>query len=130
MRILPDDVIALVPRGRAHAECALVHVLGVSLTVQERVDGAPAHGCGLETSRQKTAISGRNMDGVPDPVMASVEREGCCRPCTAVELMIGGLSVPADEKTALWLLAWSRQPYHLQRQMALETLEYLRRPSP
>ena len=107
LRLLPGDVIALVRGGRAHAGCALVHVLGVSITVQERVD--------TELSRS-----------IADTLASACEREACCSPASLVELTIGSLSVPADERSALWLLAWSRQPPHLQRQLALEALTQLK----
>jgi hypothetical protein len=45
------------------------------------------------------------------------------RPFSEIEAVIDAAPLPADQKAALWLLAWSYQDPRQQRRLARETLE-------
>ena len=64
---------------------------------------------------------------MPNALAARIENAARCLPLAAVEDTIDRLPLRGDEKAALRLLAWSHQPRHVQRRLALETLEHLQR---
>lgn len=52
----------------------------------------------------------------------AVERLAETRPFPVVEDYIDSLTLTPDQKSALWLLAWSYQPRETQREVVMETL--------